>query len=85
MSKRILTLVCNVEQPEANWIWAQHMAAGGTTHGVSINAISNGDKIDELYNMEKWLGKIQEILDSGIVDSDKILKIQNILTTIDNK
>ena len=57
---RILTLVVEVDQPEADWIWESHLR--GKINGVIVKSISNGDlakKLDEarddIYIMRKRL------------------------------
>ncbi len=59
MTKRILTLVVEVEQPEANWIWKTHIH-GESFHGISIISIANNDKIRELDDLKENLNALVE-------------------------
>jgi len=59
MAKRILTLVVEIEQPEANWIWKTHIN-GESFHGVSIIAIANNDKIQELDDLKENINSLAE-------------------------
>lgn len=61
MTKRILTIVCEVDQPEANWIWESHMADRGTIHGVSIISIHSDDKVKKLNLLEEKINSLQEL------------------------
>lgn len=55
-NKRVITIVCEVDQPEANWIWENHLKPG-TTHGVSVIGIANGNLMDEVSDLERKLNK----------------------------
>ena len=43
---RTITIVCEVEQPEANWIWESHRD-GKFIHGINVTAISTGDALEK--------------------------------------
>jgi hypothetical protein len=48
---RRLTIVIDVDQPDANWLWKAH-SSGETIHGIRIEAIAEGDKLKEFDNLE---------------------------------
>lgn len=53
--KRLLTIVIEVEQPAANWLWEIHRTGKGL-HGVcSVHAMANGDQLEERDKIEKEL------------------------------
>ena len=70
MTKRIITIVCEVDQPEANWIWESHMAVGGVTRGVSIISIYNDDQMKKLNLLEEKINSLQDILDENDLRPD---------------
>ena len=58
---RILTLVVEVDRPEADWIWENHKE-GKAINGVKVNSISNGDLLEDLSKAEEEIADLHEHL-----------------------
>lgn len=58
MPKRILTIVVEVDQPEANWIWDVHMGVKSKAFGITkVISICDGDEVERL---EEEIEKIND-------------------------
>lgn len=60
MSTRLLTLVVEVDQPEANWLWELHMD-GKPRHGITaVLALSDGNQLDARDRLEEELEDLDQ-------------------------
>ncbi len=62
MAKRTITIVCDIDQPEADWIWKCH-GEGKPFHGIMVNVIANGNLSEKVDELEAQLEELETRID----------------------
>ncbi len=57
--KRIITIVCSVDQPTANWLWETHLT-GEIKEGIKVLAIGEGNAFKEIGELEETCENLRD-------------------------